>query len=89
VDFANKVGDVPLDWALGAFLMLKASNDNRRDQNWIDLLMRNDLSGVISLLFFPMLLVFAAWSILRCRKLQFKTIYDLEKGRYIIARMKR
>jgi apyrase len=89
VDFANKVGDVPLDWALGAFLMLKASNDNRRDQNWIDLLMRNDLSGVISLLFFPMLLVFAAWSILRCRKPQFKTIYDLEKGRYIIARMKR
>ncbi|KAF3324234.1 putative apyrase 6 isoform X1 [Carex littledalei] len=89
VDFANKVGDVPLDWALGAFLMLKASNNSPRDKNWINFLMRNDLSGVVSLLFFPMLLIFAAWSILRCRKPQFKTIYDLEKGRYIIARIKR
>ncbi|KAJ4801137.1 GDA1/CD39 nucleoside phosphatase family protein [Rhynchospora pubera] len=89
VDFANKVGNVPVDWALGAFVMLKASTDDTGDQHWVNFLARYDLSGVSSLLFFPMLLVFAACSILRCKKPQFKTIYDLEKGRYIITRIKR
>ncbi|KAM1065485.1 hypothetical protein ACFX2B_020789 [Malus domestica] len=50
IGFANQVGSIPLDWALGAFIL-------------------------------------QMWSVSKWRKPQLKTIYDLEKGRYIVTRV--
>jgi apyrase len=40
-------------------------------------------------LLFIIVVVFTALSILRWRKPRLKTIYDMEKGRYIITRVSR
>jgi len=88
LSFMNRVGSFQLDWALGAFIMHRISNLSEEHSDWISLFRKNSLV-VLSVLAFSALLIFAAWSVLRWRRTQLKTVYDLEKGRYIVTRVNR
>ncbi|XP_002971296.2 probable apyrase 5 [Selaginella moellendorffii] len=79
VRFTNKVGNVPLDWALGALMVKLADNIEERSEwsfgdDWVTILSFFGSFGLVFVL---------VWLVLRCRKPRLKTIYDLEKGRYI------
>ncbi|TQD78247.1 hypothetical protein C1H46_036192 [Malus baccata] len=67
IGFANQVGSIPLDWALGAFILQSTSDLDVGHSDW--------LTTII------------VWSVSKWRKPQLKTIYDLEKGRYIVTRV--
>ncbi|ONK73863.1 uncharacterized protein A4U43_C03F350 [Asparagus officinalis] len=88
IQFANQVGDVPLDWALGAFIMQKTSNQsNAESSGLLTNFFGEDSSVYLPLVIGFMILIFAVWSLSRWRKPQSKMIYDLEKGRYITKRI--
>ncbi|KAJ3677381.1 hypothetical protein LUZ60_003105 [Juncus effusus] len=92
VEFVNRVGDISVDWALGAFIMIQANNNNDdiiNDSNWINGFISFDSSDLFYYVLVPAFLIFMIWCFLRCKRPQFKTIYDLEKGRYILTRIKR
>ena len=79
VMFTNQIGRIPLDWALGAFIVklreegfTESSTDMIEDYKTIFSFV--SISLVIGLL----VLIFYWW-----RRPSMKTIYDLEKGRYI------
>ncbi|XP_072978382.1 probable apyrase 6 [Typha angustifolia] len=84
IEFANQVGDTQIEWALGAFLMQRVATDLHH-ANWITSVVRNDF--VLLLLVVSTLLVFSTWLVSKWRRPELKTIYDLEKGRYIITRV--
>ena len=88
IKVANQVGSIPLDWALGAFI-LQTTADADIQNHWIGAIFSNESPTLLSLLGIFIILLFAAWSISRWRKPQLKTIYDLEKGRYITTRVGR
>ncbi|OAY78702.1 putative apyrase 6 [Ananas comosus] len=84
IDFANQVGDVQIEWPLGALItqrMTKASTHS----NCVTAMLRNNL--VLLIFVASAVLVLGAWLASRWRRPQLKTIYDLEKGRYIIMRV--
>ncbi|KAK7368048.1 hypothetical protein VNO80_10070 [Phaseolus coccineus] len=87
VKVANQVGSIPLDWALGAFILQTADADIQ-NHNWIATIFSDESPTLLSIIGFFLVLL-TAWSISRWRKPQLKTIYDLEKGRYIITRIGR
>lgn len=89
IGFANQVGDIPLDWALGAFILQSADNLNTEHLNWIATVVSNDSSTLIALFAIFIVLMFSVWSFTKWRKPQVKTIYDLEKGKYIVTRVSR
>ncbi|KAK8941508.1 putative apyrase 6 [Platanthera guangdongensis] len=82
--YSNQVGSVHLDWALGAFIMKSMEQMGWRAS--IIHINSPTLHGVIVL---SSLVIFIAWLILRMRKPQLKTIYDLEKGHYIVTKVSR
>ncbi|XP_072980663.1 probable apyrase 6 [Typha angustifolia] len=89
ISFANQVGGVPLDWALGAFIMQKSLNQSLEYSDWFIGVISYDSSALFSLFVVPSVLIFMAWSILKWKRPHFRTIYDLEKGRYILTRVNR
>eukprot|EP01018_Ginkgo_biloba_P038555 Gb_02706 [translate_table: standard] len=80
IRFTNQVGSVPLDWALGAFILHTVEDLPPAQPVWI---LGEDSLTCFSLLAILTLLGLAAWSVSRWRRPHLKTIYDLEKGRYI------
>ncbi|KAF9590546.1 hypothetical protein IFM89_035864, partial [Coptis chinensis] len=82
IGFTNQVGDIPLDWALGAFIMQNMSDLDREHSDWISAVLSGDSTGRFSLFIIAVVLIFTVWLLRKWRKPQFKTIYDLEKGRY-------
>ncbi|XP_057759626.1 probable apyrase 6 isoform X1 [Arachis stenosperma] len=93
IKVANKVGDIPLDWALGAFILQTTTAtdaDVQNNHSWGAATIFSDESPtLLSVIGIFIILLLTAWSISRWRKPQLKTIYDLEKGRYIITRVGR
>ena len=88
IEVANQVGSIPLDWALGAFILQSTTDSDVQNHNWS----ANIINGSpthLSLIAIFVILLFTAWSISKWKKPQLKTIYDLEKGRYIITRVGR
>ncbi|KAM7269315.1 hypothetical protein ACFE04_024812 [Oxalis oulophora] len=84
------VGNIPLDWALGAFILQSALDlEQQHGNNWFVTMMGDDSPKLFSFVAISIILVFMVWSILKWRKPQLKTIYDLEKGRYIVTRIVR
>lgn len=78
VMFTNQVGKISIDWALGA-LIVKIKEDGTSTS--VD--MFEDYKTIFSFVFISLViglgvLIFYWW-----RRPNFKTIYDLEKGRYI------
>ncbi|BAT99240.1 hypothetical protein LR48_Vigan06g106500 [Vigna angularis] len=88
VKVANQVGSIPLDWALGAFILQTTADADIQNHNWIATIFSDESPTLLSIIGF-LLVLLTAWSISRWRKTQLKTIYDLEKGRYIITRIGR
>ncbi|XP_073105103.1 probable apyrase 6 isoform X3 [Elaeis guineensis] len=88
IGFANQVGGIPLDWALGAFIMQKMPKQSPEHSGWITAIVGND-SSILSLFLVPSVLIMTAWTVSKWKKPQLKTIYDLEKGRYIIRQVNR
>jgi len=89
IKVANQVGSIPLDWALGAFIMQTTADAEIQNRNWFASIFSNESPTLLSMVGIFVILLFAAWSISRWRKPQLKTIYDLEKGRYITTRVGR
>lgn len=90
VSFTNHVGGIPLDWALGAFIMHSVAElSTDRHHAWIATMVSDDSPTLISLFAICLIVMFTAWSVSKWRKPQLKTIYDLEKGRYIVTRVNR
>ncbi|KAK7274835.1 hypothetical protein RIF29_15934 [Crotalaria pallida] len=87
VKVANQVGNIPLDWALGAFILQTTADADVQSHGWITAIFSNDSPTLVRLIGIVIILLFTAWSISKWRKPQLKTIYDLEKGRYIVTRV--
>ncbi|XP_057949356.1 probable apyrase 6 isoform X2 [Malania oleifera] len=89
IGFTNQVGDIPLDWALGAFILQSTTDLDVEHSGWVANIINDESPTLLSLVFICLILMFTAWSISKWRKPQLKTIYDLEKGRYIVTRINR
>lgn len=89
IGYVNHVGNLPLDWALGTFILQSTTALDLQHTNWITTIIIDDSPTLISLIAISIFLMFIAWSISKWRKPQLKTIYDLEKGRYIVTRVGR
>ncbi|KAJ4974401.1 hypothetical protein NE237_007575 [Protea cynaroides] len=87
IDFVNQVGDIPLDWALGAFILQNTAGSAMGQTDWIAPIIIEDSSTLLSLVIVAAILILTVWSLSKWRKPQLKTIYDLEKGRYIVTRV--
>ncbi|XP_061990061.1 probable apyrase 6 isoform X1 [Rosa rugosa] len=86
---ANQVGSIPLDWALGAFILQSTSDLDVGHTDWISAIISDGSPTLLSVIFIFAILLFTVWSLSKWRKPQLKTIYDLEKGRYIVSRISR
>lgn len=89
IAFANQVGSVPLDWALGAFILQTTAAADAEKPNWPFNILHHDLPILVSLVAILIISMLISWTLSKWRKPQVKTIYDLEKGRYIVTRLNR
>ncbi|GKU99503.1 hypothetical protein SLEP1_g12348 [Rubroshorea leprosula] len=82
---------MPLDWALGAFILQSTADLNVQHHatDWMITIISDDSPTLFSLIAIAVLLIFIGWMISKCRKPQLKTVYDLEKGRYFVTRVNR
>lgn len=81
---------MPLDWALGAFILQSSEALKNMEQTThsIGSVVFADTSSVLILVAIVLVLVSTAmYCNNTCTKPQLKTIYDLEKGKYIITRV--
>ncbi|KAL4203135.1 hypothetical protein AMTRI_Chr01g126390 [Amborella trichopoda] len=88
IRFMNQVGNVPLDWRLGAFILQSILEPDLPQEKpvWI---LGKDFLTFFSLFAIFVLVIVIAFSLWKWNKPQVKTIYDLEKGHYIITRIPR
>ncbi|GAB2214425.1 hypothetical protein Droror1_Dr00018771 [Drosera rotundifolia] len=89
VRYTNQVEGIPLDWALGAFILHSVAEAQVECLDQVTGVAGNGLSSIFLLLIAFLILVIIGWSISNWRKPHLKTIYDLEKGRYIVTRISR
>ncbi|CAM8884374.1 unnamed protein product [Rhodiola kirilowii] len=87
ISFTNNVRDIPLDWALGAFILQSNADIAENHLDWTSNIGQNDSPTLLALIVIFLFFVFTAWSLSKWKKPQLKTIYDLEKGRYIVTRI--
>jgi len=85
IGYANQVQNIPLDWALGAFILHSAIDLDVQHSNWIMIVISGDSSTLLLLFIFSLVLI-VVWILFKWRKPKLKTIYDLEKGKYIVKR---
>ncbi|KAK1294856.1 putative apyrase 6 [Acorus calamus] len=83
IGFANPEGSVPLDWTLGAFILQTVAEPEVELDNLGDIV-GNDAVIYLSLFAFLFLVILAAFYVSRWHKPRLKTVYDLEKGYYIV-----
>ncbi|KAF8021473.1 hypothetical protein BT93_G1805 [Corymbia citriodora subsp. variegata] len=89
IAFANQVGSVPLDWALGAFILQATAAVDAEKPSWPFTILINHSPILLLLLAILIISMLISWTLSKWRKPQVKTIYDLEKGRYIVTRVNR
>jgi apyrase len=83
IEYSNQVGDIQVEWALGAFVALMQSTNSEPSQTAATSTRSNrPLVAVLG-----MFLLYGVFMVSRWRKPKTKIIYDLEKGRYIITRL--
>ncbi|KAJ0868251.1 putative apyrase [Helianthus annuus] len=88
IGYANQVNNIPLDWALGAFIFQIMSELDVGQLHPPKSIITVDYS-ILSGLIFVVVLLFAAYYVSKWRKPNVKTIFDLEKGKYIVTRVGR
>ncbi|CAM8889243.1 unnamed protein product [Rhodiola kirilowii] len=89
VGFTHYLRSIPHDWTLGAFIlqiMQEAQHKGADDPNQI---VGSDSITFFLLFSVLLVVVLATFFALKWRRPQVKTIYDLEKGRYIVTRVPR
>ncbi|XP_074309723.1 putative apyrase 6 [Silene latifolia] len=84
----NQVDNIPLDWALGAFILQTRDATIAENHRWLTLVFDDDSPKLFLLVGAAILLFIVGCYFSRWRKPYFKTIYDLEKGRYIVTRIR-
>lgn len=89
IGYTNQVENTPLDWALGALILQTTGVTDGENRGWIASIVKDDFPNLVLLLGAATLLTFAGWYVSQWDKPYFKTIYDLEKGRYIVTRVSR
>ncbi|PKI36827.1 probable apyrase 6 [Punica granatum] len=87
--FTNQVGSVTLDWALGAFILQSTESADSEVPHWFSMIIGDDSHRLLLIGGILVIITLIGWFISKWRKPQLKTIYDLEKGRYIITRVNR
>uniref|UniRef100_A0A7N0TSN1 Apyrase n=1 Tax=Kalanchoe fedtschenkoi TaxID=63787 RepID=A0A7N0TSN1_KALFE len=87
ISFTNQVRGAPLDWALGAFILQSSADLEENRPNLTGNIVRDDSPTLLALIVIFLFLLFMAWTVSKWKKPQLKTIYDLEKGRYIVTRV--
>ncbi|PWA78369.1 GDA1/CD39 nucleoside phosphatase family protein [Artemisia annua] len=88
IGYANQVNDIPLDWALGAFISQIMSDQDVGQLYPTKSILNFDFSTIGGLVL-VILFLFAAYYVSKWRNPNVKTIYDLEKGKYIVTRVGR
>ncbi|XP_022972832.1 probable apyrase 6 isoform X2 [Cucurbita maxima] len=90
---ASEVQNIAVDWALGAFILVQSTaaaieSEPKKQWDWIAEMCGYEMPKKLSIIGVSIMLLFIAWLVsLKWRKPQLKTIYDLEKGRYIVTRV--
>lgn len=87
IGYANKVNDIPLDWALGAFILQSFNEMGVDHLGLMGGIFGNESLTYLGLLALVVVLLFVVYFVSKWRKPQVKTIYDLEKGKYIVTRV--
>ncbi|WOK96760.1 hypothetical protein Cni_G05467 [Canna indica] len=86
IGFADPTGSSPLDWTLGVFILQMAVQPEW-DPETIRNVAGNDTLAFISLFAILVLVILSLLYVSNWRRPRCKTIYDLEKGQYIVTRM--
>ncbi|KAF9684650.1 hypothetical protein SADUNF_Sadunf04G0140700 [Salix dunnii] len=89
IGFANNTEGVPFDWTLGALISQSMLEPLESEINNLDEIVGNESVTYFSLFAILLIALLASFFVLQLRKPQLKTIYDLEKGRYIVTRVPR
>ncbi|XP_015576316.2 probable apyrase 6 [Ricinus communis] len=89
IGFANYTGSYPLDWTLGAFILQSMLEPLDMKIDNMEQIVGNEWVTYFSLFAFLLIALLAVLFVLQWRKPQLKTIYDLEKGHYIVTRVPR
>ncbi|KAG5248108.1 apyrase [Salix suchowensis] len=89
IGFANNTEGVPFDWTLGALIFQSMLEPLEAEINNLDEIVGNESVTYFSLFAILLIALLASFFVLQLRKPQMKTIYDLEKGRYIVTRVPR
>ncbi|KAI3926856.1 hypothetical protein MKX01_032771 [Papaver californicum] len=90
IGFANQAESVPLDWTLGAFILQTVVEPLKESElEKLDGVIGNDSITYFSLFAILLFAFLAAFYVSKWRKPQMKTVYDLEKGHYIVTRLPR
>jgi len=83
IEYSNQVGDIQVEWALGAFITLMQNTSLKPLHTTAESTHSNrPLFAVLGMFLLCGVLFVSRW-----RKPKTKIIYDLEKGRYIITRI--
>lgn len=88
----NQAGSVPLDWTLGAFIlqaMVEPVVEVERNDEHFGEIVGNEAVTYLSVCAVLLFAVLGVFLLLKLQKPQLKTIYDLEKGHYIVTRIPR
>lgn len=86
IGFAVPTGSSPLDWTLGAFI-LQTVVETESGAETITNIAGSDTLTFISLFAILLLVTLSVLYVWNWRRPRLKTIYDLEKGHYIVTRM--
>ncbi|XP_068658691.1 probable apyrase 6 isoform X4 [Aristolochia californica] len=86
IGFANHTVGPPLDWTIGAFI-LQTVVEPETESDTLAHIVGDDSVTHLSLFAIFFLAIVAAFYISKWRKPQLKTVYDLEKGHYIVTRV--
>lgn len=89
VHSANRTGSIPFDWTLGAYVVLTMQDAVAHESDNFGEIVGNESVTYFSLFAVLLIVVLAAFLISQWQKPQLKTIYDLEKGHYIVTRVPR
>ncbi|KAI9196522.1 hypothetical protein LWI28_024653 [Acer negundo] len=89
IGFSNHAGSIPLDWTLGAFIFQSMLEPLELEFENMDQIVGNESVTYFLLFAFLLIALLAAFFVVQWRKPQVKTIYDLEKGHYIVTRLPR
>ncbi|XP_050285899.1 probable apyrase 6 isoform X1 [Quercus robur] len=89
VGFANHTGSIPLDWTFGAFIVETMLEPLELEPDNLGQIVGNESVTYFLLFAFLLTAVLAMFFVLQWQKPQLKTIYDLEKGRYIVTHVPR